>query len=293
MAPEQAFAERIDARCDLFAAGAVLYAMLTTRGPFEADGPAQMLERLRADDPVPIESARPDVPAALREFLRIALRKDPSQRYQSAAQMREALLACMSECHYSASSDAVAAAAKKALAPTQGGSAVKPTPVRQSRLSTLRWGLAGVLAVSGAVVAWRITHAKGEKGVSAAKPSLAAPPSPSVTTTPSAAAAPAATAPASKSPPPQRTAMTPVKSRPAGVLDVFAQPWADVQIDGEKRGRTPLVGLRVSEGKHMVRLSNAVLGTVRTRPITVTAGQKVVVRNEMETADDLFQTQWR
>jgi hypothetical protein len=58
---------------------------------------------------------------------------------------------------------------------------------------------------------------------------------------------------------------------PAGVLDVDAQPWALVLIDGEEVAATPLTNLRVPLGRREIRFRHPILGE-RVRQVVVSAG---------------------
>jgi serine/threonine-protein kinase len=93
MAPEQACGLPVDARADVFAAGAVLYASLVGRSPFESDGPVATLDRVRAARFAPLSEVALELPAAraLDPVLARALALDPGARFASAAAMREAL----------------------------------------------------------------------------------------------------------------------------------------------------------------------------------------------------------
>jgi Tol biopolymer transport system component len=84
MAPEQVEGGPVDARTDLFALGSVLREMATGRRAFDAPtGPALIAAILAVELP-PIASLRPGVPPSLDRLVRECLRKDPSQRWQSA-----------------------------------------------------------------------------------------------------------------------------------------------------------------------------------------------------------------
>jgi Tol biopolymer transport system component len=85
MAPEQVEGGRVDARTDVFALGSVLWEMATGRRAFDArTGPA-LIAAILALEPPPIPSLRPGAPPALDRLVRACLRKDPSQRWQSAS----------------------------------------------------------------------------------------------------------------------------------------------------------------------------------------------------------------
>jgi predicted ATPase/serine/threonine protein kinase len=91
MAPEQAHARPVDARTDVFALGIVLWEMLTGRYLFRGKTDAVTL-RLVRECMVPAPSSlREDVPEALDKVVLKALRKDPKDRYATAAAFREAL----------------------------------------------------------------------------------------------------------------------------------------------------------------------------------------------------------
>jgi len=88
MAPEQFQGVRTDARSDLYAAGAVLFHMLTGDPPYGS----QVLRVLTGDDRVPLAPLPPEA-AWLAPLVRQALARDPERRFASAAIMLDALLA--------------------------------------------------------------------------------------------------------------------------------------------------------------------------------------------------------
>ncbi len=97
-APEQLRAEEVDGRTDLFAFGVILYALLTGRDPWlglPAHEPTnQIYELMAATDRGqvrPIAESGVDVPPAMASVVMRLLRRDPAQRYQSAAALRDAL----------------------------------------------------------------------------------------------------------------------------------------------------------------------------------------------------------
>ncbi len=92
MAPEQFRGNRSDARSDLYAAGAVLYHMLTGEPPYGR----QVLRVLAGDDRVPLEPLPSEV-AAAQPVIDRSLARDPDARFESAAAMRDALVGVAAE----------------------------------------------------------------------------------------------------------------------------------------------------------------------------------------------------
>ena len=86
MSPEQAQGQAIDARSDIFSFGAVLYELLDGRRAFQGDAMIQVLVAVVQGTPKPI-----DAPAALQRIVMRCLAKDPAQRFQSMAEVKQAL----------------------------------------------------------------------------------------------------------------------------------------------------------------------------------------------------------
>jgi TolB-like protein/tRNA A-37 threonylcarbamoyl transferase component Bud32/Tfp pilus assembly protein PilF len=86
MAPEQAAGQPLDARSDIFSFGAVLYELLSGRQPFRGENAISTMAAILHTEPAPL-----DAPAALQQILKRCLAKPPAQRYQTAAELRQAL----------------------------------------------------------------------------------------------------------------------------------------------------------------------------------------------------------
>jgi serine/threonine protein kinase len=92
MAPEQARGARFaDARSDLYAVGAVLYRLLTGRAPYEETDVNATLIRLMQEAPERPTTLDRSIPAALEAVIERAMARDPSARFQSAAEFDAAL----------------------------------------------------------------------------------------------------------------------------------------------------------------------------------------------------------
>jgi tetratricopeptide (TPR) repeat protein len=91
MAPELITGEPVDARTDLYALGAVLYAMLTGLRPVDASTVAGFLARHLSEVPVPPGEIDPTVPPLLDRIAMRLLQKSPDKRFPSARAVLAAL----------------------------------------------------------------------------------------------------------------------------------------------------------------------------------------------------------
>ena len=92
MSPEQAAGEtNLDARSDIYALAVVGYEMLVGRPPFVGSTSREVLTAHLSEPPQPVEELRQDTPAPLADALARALAKAPEDRFQSAAEFRDAL----------------------------------------------------------------------------------------------------------------------------------------------------------------------------------------------------------
>jgi len=91
MAPEMLRSGISGPMVDLFALGAVLYAMLSGSSAFRGETEAETISRILSSEPEPLAQVAPDVPEELTELVAQLLAKDPSRRPERAMHVADAL----------------------------------------------------------------------------------------------------------------------------------------------------------------------------------------------------------
>jgi tetratricopeptide (TPR) repeat protein len=87
MSPEQAKAEKLDGRSDIFTIGLILYEMLTGEMPFKADSAIASLLKRTQERAAPVTKLQPTIPNSLSEVVAKCLEREPNQRFQTAQEM--------------------------------------------------------------------------------------------------------------------------------------------------------------------------------------------------------------
>jgi serine/threonine-protein kinase len=91
LSPEAASGQEVDHRADVFAVGIILWEMFTGRRLFLGDTDYQTVELVRQARVPSIAALNPEVEPELEAVVRKSLAKDPNDRYQSAADLGDAL----------------------------------------------------------------------------------------------------------------------------------------------------------------------------------------------------------
>jgi TolB-like protein/Flp pilus assembly protein TadD len=91
MSPEQARAEPLDARSDIFSFGCVLYEMLSGSRAFARGTPIETLHAVLKEHPPDLAALQPDLPPSLIRVVRRCLEKTPESRFQTARDLVFAL----------------------------------------------------------------------------------------------------------------------------------------------------------------------------------------------------------
>ena len=93
MSPEQSLgAPNLDERSDIYSLGAVAYKMLSGREPFADSKPNEMVFKRLSEDPMPVMTLAPAADPDLGAIVMRCLARDPGGRWQSARELRDALV---------------------------------------------------------------------------------------------------------------------------------------------------------------------------------------------------------
>lgn len=191
MAPEQGLGEAGDERSDIYSLGVILFQLCTGQLPFEAETPlATILKHLHEPVPSP-RDLNPALPQDVEAIILKAMAKEPSERFQSAAEMVDHIDAALQRLQQSSG------AAVSAL-PSAAGNPVEATPPGADALASPyparaglrgRWLLAGVFVLLLIAGWWGVNSGVLSLGLLAtATPTLT--PTASATLTPSATPSP-------------------------------------------------------------------------------------------------------
>jgi serine/threonine protein kinase len=181
MAPERLAGEPFDHRSDLFAAGVVLYETLTRRRLYDGQT-ADAMRALVVEDVPPPSQRNPALPPALDEICARALARDPARRYQTGAQLADALDEVLWQLRWGSgrlaeilrrqrpardeSVRAASATATQTAGNVEPAADVRDRPRERSSSSRRTWrrglALVGLSALAGlcAVVGWSARHGR-------------------------------------------------------------------------------------------------------------------------------------
>jgi len=93
MSPEQIQGQELDGRSDVYAIGAIMYECVVGKPPFEAPNPVGVLSKHLSEEPLRPSARSPlSVPTEADAIILRCLEKDPDSRYQTAEEVRQALI---------------------------------------------------------------------------------------------------------------------------------------------------------------------------------------------------------
>lgn len=312
MSPEQGRGEKIDHRTDLYSLGVVIFELFTGRVPFQGDTPlatifkhiqepppleggerplppslVPILRRALAKDPDDRQSSAADLAAELRAAAgQIGASTSSPEQVRSNDSRTRTIEALQID------SRAVLAAPVAPVAPggtpDRAGSGFPNAPSQRATRIVVGLGLGLALTVTVGVVltirAWNDRAAGSAREATVGAPER--PPDAQPTGSPPTQIDTPSTTPAAASPTPSETPIAdPVRatavpkptprSTPApafGMLEVLVKPWAEVIVDGESLGTTPLRPLRLSIGAHEVELRHPKYKPLRKRVVVEADG---------------------
>jgi serine/threonine protein kinase len=92
MAPEQLLGEKLDARADLYSLGVLIYELLTGRVPFSARSPMELWNLVLSTEALQAQTLNPEADEQLVRIAHRLLRKEASERYQTAEEVFQVLM---------------------------------------------------------------------------------------------------------------------------------------------------------------------------------------------------------
>lgn len=87
--PEQAKGEETDHRSDIFSFGCVFYELLCGSKPFSGEHEAALLYEIVHEEPGALDGCGGDIPEGCLDIINRCLKKDPAERYQNTAKLKE------------------------------------------------------------------------------------------------------------------------------------------------------------------------------------------------------------
>jgi serine/threonine protein kinase/Flp pilus assembly protein TadD len=91
MSPEQAAGKPVDARSDIFSMGVLFYEMLSGKRAFSEETPISTMAAVLHKEPPPLREIAPQVPPELEDIVVRSMAKEPSARYASMSNLKQAL----------------------------------------------------------------------------------------------------------------------------------------------------------------------------------------------------------
>lgn len=147
MSPEAAQGEPCDGRADIYSLGVVFYQMVAGRPPYMAETPYSLMMKQATEPIPPIQDFNPKAPKAVQEILSRALARDVADRFQSAAEMADALTDLRESLGGASSGPRRAAISRSKTNPQSQKSGVSPIGRRRMLLAG-----AGILVLLIAVI---------------------------------------------------------------------------------------------------------------------------------------------
>ncbi len=164
MAPEQVGGKAVDYRTDIYSLGLILYEMFTGSPAFQADNPVAVALKQMQEEAVPPHQIDPAIPAYIERTILKCLLKNPANRFQSIAQLENALNGSAEQNLAGAAAPVGAANAQRVVsAPATARMAtpsLMPAATPRRAIPAIVWVLLGALMVLGA---WGVLNGIAKK----------------------------------------------------------------------------------------------------------------------------------
>ena len=159
MSPEQAQAQELDARSDIFTAGLICYELLTGRMPFHADSAVASLLKRMQERAAPPSDWDASIPPPVSELVSHCLERDPAHRWQSAQEIIDRIDEILgkrspSQIPSSRRTSINAAPPSISAAPASIPQTQIPTPNKSSKKALLIAAAVVMVAILAVVVWW-------------------------------------------------------------------------------------------------------------------------------------------
>jgi serine/threonine-protein kinase len=256
MSPEQANGESLDARSDIFSLGTILYELLAGRRAFDGRTIDETLDQVLAASPKSVDRIRPETPPALVEVVRKAMEKEPSARYQKAAELRNALADFVDGSRAPASESAATPRTDARAGAEPGRRRIAPRAVIGS-VAVLIAAVILYLALSPQQTPSAPSQATVPVPMIPPLPvPVVEPEKPSITEANATAEAKAAEAKAAARRRAELSAQ-PVAPPRDGMVSLAVTPWGEVVVNGTARGVSPpLTQVALPPGVHTIEVRN-------------------------------------
>ncbi|MCP4606181.1 MAG: protein kinase [Proteobacteria bacterium] len=260
MSPEQILGEKLDARSDVWSLGVVFYQMLTNTKPFVEDAHRSVLQKIRIERYTPARRINAKIPRSLERVLTRCMAKLPADRYPSMQALihdLEDLLASRVVVNYNAylvgflkergelSQDEASAILSTGVVRAGQQRVVREDRTVLRSIVMLYAMVFAVLVFGGLLIQL--------------------------------------TSPDGATPPPRSSAGIALAPSEAGYLEVLADPWAEVHVDGVHLDTTPFArSLPLLPGVHYVELTHPIFNTV-SREIIVKSNKVIKLVEKLAT----------
>jgi cell division septation protein DedD len=155
MAPEQVGGKPVDYRTDIYSLGLILYEMFTGSAAFQADNPVAVALKQMQEEAVPPHEIDPAIPAYIERTILKCLLKNPANRFQTIAQLENALNGSEGQNPASAAGPVRAANLQRVVSapatPRIATPSLPPAATQRRGVSPIVWILLGAAMVLGAL----------------------------------------------------------------------------------------------------------------------------------------------